>query len=185
MKEGCLRGYIARGVYQVEDSKRGRTNKQVIFTRRPWWSKVGAELFALPGGQIEPQDFIPLIVTGYLTLDQYNDPEFVPSEELIRMAAENTVKREFLEELGEEAQVMVAVGLIYIGTEQNYDPVNDITWVSHVYGKNGDQKMTLTAKGNADGVVWESSSHLHEEDSRLDFLPGQFAMALQAVTQLG
>jgi len=87
--------------------------EQVIFTRRPWWSKVGAELIALPGGKIEPVDFLPLIARCFLTQDKYSDPEFVPDEQLIILAAEETVKGSFWKNLVQEAAVIAAARLIY------------------------------------------------------------------------
>lgn|GEM_PF-2408668 len=47
--------------------------------------------------------------------------------------------------------------------------MNEKRWSSYIYGKNGTQKVILTANRNADGVIWESSFHLRNANSGVSF----------------
>lgn len=179
-----LNTHVARGVLLVTDTHKLRTREQVAATLRPWWSKVGEDFWALPGGKIEPQDFLPLIAEGLLTQKEYDDPNFEPSEKLMQRAAIETLKREFLEELGPEAAALIAVGLIFIGRYENYDEISNTTWVSLVFGTHADHKPELRLKPNSNATLWTDADKIINETVVFEALPGHLKMAENAIAKI-
>lgn len=145
-----LKKTVSRGVVIVESPhpKKDESIKEVLFTIRPWWSKIGANETALPGGTIEEEDLI----------ENFDPEDLIQLEAVYKQA----LIRELEEELGEEIKTLVLGATFYfLGLFENNG------WETASFLLELPEKPVVEVKADSAGTVWHSEESLREEKENL------------------
>ena len=145
-----LKKVVSRGVIFAKSPhpKEELTINELLFNIRPWWSKVGANEIALPGGKINPED-----LPENFNLEDLEDLERIYKTALIR---------ELGEELGEEIETLaLAAAFYFIGLFENN------AWQSAVFAVELSEKPKVDVKAESAGTLWIPEEQLREKKVKL------------------
>ena len=145
-----LKNKVSRGVVVVDSPhpKKDESIKEVLFTIRPWWSKIGANEATLPGGKIDEDD-----------LPENFDPEDLTQ---LEVAYKQALIRELEEELGEGIKTLVlGVTFYFLGLFENNG------WETAAFVLELPEKPEVKVKPDSAGTVWFSEESLRAEEGDL------------------
>lgn len=167
---------VARGIIRAPDIKPGKDEvsaHEVIFTHRPSWSNIGKYDRALPGGGFKIEDFQTI-----LSVENYENPDYIPTAEEMKKAGSIAVERELVEELGEEIGLMIVGLLTFVLKSKNKQG-----WTTYVYAADLEKKPDLLVKSDSAGTIWMNQRKLLQGRPR-QMLSGNATMARKGINYL-
>lgn len=170
-----LGNHIARAVI-VAPELHPKTNQKhgdvVVFTRRPYWSKIAPGAIALPGGKIEfGENTTAGDFTDILPAEVQNDPFYSITLEQMIQAGLHAAVRESAEELG---LLLLAKQLRFVDKS-----TNTAGWTTYCYLVQLLEKPILTVESDSAGTLWMDTDTILNKRPKL--LSGHLAVTRRAL----